>query len=186
MLLKQRMAVHSSGIVVTSLVTFLTWHGISALRDEQSHLQQDQESIANLVRNESEIRANHGRLFQGIQSLNVNTGNRSQISTSPLNDAEFLAQLSQLANDVDLSIKSYSPGEFTDRGLDVQLTASGTYPNVCRFLDGLETIPFLCEVPQCSIAAPQQVGEACALELSIRLLNPAQVWPNLDSTKNEP
>lgn len=60
---------------------------------------------------------------------------------------EFLAQVARLARSVDLAVRDYRPGEVTSRGnyseLEIELSCEGSYESICRFLDGLPSLPRL-------------------------------------------
>lgn len=60
-------------------------------------------------------------------------------------EAVFLAQVSKLANDVGLSIQDYRPGAIkrddSHSTMRVDLICRGRYSAICKFLDGLPTLP---------------------------------------------
>jgi Tfp pilus assembly protein PilO len=70
-------------------------------------------------------------------------------------ESEFLSELSTLAADSNLAIREFRPGGVTHRDrydeLEIRLSAEGTYPNLCRFLAGLEALPRLCNVRSLSV-----------------------------------
>ncbi|MCP4787262.1 MAG: type 4a pilus biogenesis protein PilO [Fuerstiella sp.] len=67
----------------------------------------------------------------------------------------FLAQLSMLADDSTLTIQNFRPGrpEENDRvqRIRVQLTGEGSYEGICKFLDGLRSLPRLTHVSKLQI-----------------------------------
>lgn len=71
---------------------------------------------------------------------------REKLPAMPRED-EFLAQVAQLARSVGLAVRDYRPGEVTSRGnyseLEIELSCEGNYESLCRFLNGLPTLPRL-------------------------------------------
>lgn len=171
---KRQLPRHTAGIAVTLLVVVSTWKATTTLQIRQADLHDELQAVTELVRNSQEIRANHEQLAAAIQSHRNADASRQNDSTIVPNDAQLLAELSKLANSAHLAIKTYSPGQSSTNGMQAQLSATASYAGVCRFLDGLSSTRFPCQVTQCSIAAPPQVGGECTLEMTIRVVNPAQ------------
>lgn len=171
---KRQLLRHTAGIAVTTLVVASTWNATTTLQIRQADLHDELQAVTELVRNSQEIRANHEQLAAAIQSHRNADASRQNDSTIVPNDAQLLAELSKLANSAHLAIKTYSPGQSSTNGMQAQLSATASYAGVCRFLDGLSSTRFPCQVTQCSIAAPPQVGGECTLEMTIRVVNPAQ------------
>jgi len=174
---------HGCAIIVSALTVASAVYGFWILRSERVALEQEQRTLTSLVRNERNVRLKHGRLAEQMKSTVQSAKNGLRGAPKP-NDAEFFAEVSQLARKEKLIIKSYSPGQLSNTGLQLQITATGSYSDIVRFLDGLQTISFLCELSQCAIIAPQQTTKPCEIELTIQLLNPEQVWPKLAQNGN--
>jgi Tfp pilus assembly protein PilO len=70
-------------------------------------------------------------------------------------ESEFLAQVSRLAKDSDLTLQEFRPGGITEhkthRELEISLSASGGYRSLCEFLAGLEKLPRLCRVTSLTV-----------------------------------
>jgi len=170
---------HAAGIASVVLTAGAAWKVTKVLRTSELGLHDDLQAVTELVDKDREIRSRHEQLSKDIQSLhNAAASHTAAIDNGP-NDASLLAELSKLANAVDLSIKSYSPGQASSRGLEAQISAAASYAGVCKFLNALSDTSFLCEITQCSIAAPPQDGGPCALELTVRVVRPTQIRSTL-------
>lgn len=183
--LKRHLLVHAAGLAAVVLVAGAGWKAIALLHTRQLCLHEDLRAVADLVSKDRAIRAKHEQLARDIQSLHHAKDSRSSANAVPPNDAELLAELSKLANTVDLSIKSYSPGQPSMNGWEAQISATASYSGICRFLNGLSSTKELCAVTQCSIAAPQQDDGPCTLELTVRVVNPAHIRSTLIAAGSE-
>ena len=78
-------------------------------------------------------------------------------------ESEFLSELSTLATQSELAIREFRPGGVTQRDacheLEIRLSAEGTYPNLCRFLAGLERLPRLCNVRSLNVSGTGSSAE---------------------------
>ena len=89
-------------------------------------------------------------------------------------ESEFLALLADLSKQCDFSVRSFRPGGISSSGtfsqMEISLACDGTYESLCRFLDGLESLPRLCRVAGVSISAASEAGDRCTVELQLQLL----------------
>jgi Tfp pilus assembly protein PilO len=94
---------------------------------------------------------------------------RQRIPNDPC-EAEFLRQLTELADKEGLEIRDYRPGALTVRDcyrqLQVDLSCAGSYASICRFLMQLKGLPRIFTIEKLSIAS-RPAGEAYPCSLSI-------------------
>lgn len=183
--LNRLLLIHTAGVAAVVVLVGGIWKASTGLRAKELCLHEELRFVTDLISNDRNIRAQHDRLAKEIQLLHDAARSPSSAISLPPNDATLLAELSKLANSVELSIKSYSPGQSSVNGLEVQVSATASYAGICRFLNGLSATNFLCEVTQCSLAAPQQDDGLCTLELALRVVNPAQVRATLAAAGRE-
>lgn len=176
---KRHLLLHVAGIAAVTLTAGAAWKVTTVLRTRVLGLQDDLQVVTELVGKDREVRSRHEQLSKEILSLHSAAASRTAAIDNGPNDASLLAELSKLANAVDLSIKSYSPGQASSLNLEAQISATASYAGVCKFLNALSDTSFLCEVTQCSIAAPPQDGGPCALELTVRVVRPNQIHSTL-------
>jgi hypothetical protein len=181
-----RWAWHAIGLAVLALTALVAWRVSETLSNEQAQLQQEQQAIAGFLLHEDSIRARHARLGSEVRAVREQGKGRGDHITSLPNEAAFLAQLSQLARNVDVSIKDFHPGPSASTGKEVQVSVVGSFPSMCRLLDGLETVSPPCEVVQCALVAPGRVGESGSLELKMRLPSPTPILHRVASAATRP
>ena len=82
-------------------------------------------------------------------------------------EAEFLGQISRLAEDVGMELRDYRPGQVREQAtcsaMEVALTCEGSYDAMCRFLDGLGRLPRLANLSRLDIDGSQSSGDYTAL-----------------------
>ncbi len=98
-----------------------------------------------MLRDEGQLRAKHTMRRQHLdQAQQDEAAIQKRIPPEP-QEAVFLAQVSQAADEVGLQIKDYRPGVMsagkTWSTLRVELTCEGSYLGVCAFLDSLRELP---------------------------------------------
>ena len=97
---------------------------------------------------------------------------KEQIPDSPC-EADFLAQLTELAQQTGLNIRDYRPGSIVQKenykALEVKLSAEGTYPSICRALDQLQNLPRLCRITNLKVAAPNASTKKYPLEMTLQI-----------------
>jgi Tfp pilus assembly protein PilO len=98
---------------------------------------------------------------------------RSRHPSAP-HEAEFLARLTQRAEQFQVTLRDFRPGSISDRGgakeIELSLSLMGDYENICRYLDALQDLPRACRVQQLTISSPPAAGERCSGELKLGLL----------------
>ena len=162
-----------AGVLVTAvLVVAGAWLVVGRLTADPGAPAERLAALCALLADEHRLRAEHGRLrLQWDKAQKDEAAIQKRIPPEP-QEAVFLAQVSQAANDVQLQIKDYRPGATgvgkTWSTLRVDLTCEGDYPEICAFLDGLRELPRYSTVAHLEIdpgtAAKQYLAKLC-LEL---------------------
>jgi Tfp pilus assembly protein PilO len=87
-------------------------------------------------------------------------------------EAEFLAQLAQLARTYDLRVAHYQPGVVTRRAdyseVQIELQGEGTYEGLSRFVDQIPHLPRLSSVTEMEIQSqPEKPMYSFHLKFSV-------------------
>lgn len=96
---------------------------------------------------------------------------RQRIPETP-QESEFLAQISEAANEKGLSIKNFSRGDVTvlptHSQLQIRLTGEGDYASICGFFEQMATFSRVATVSQMNLAIPQD-SEIYPLDMTMTL-----------------
>jgi len=128
--------------------------------------------LQGVIQDGERLRAEHGRLRQELARARERSADLIERIPDQPQEADFLAQLSQLADDSGLKIRDYRPGVITLRSshatMKVDMICAGNYESICTFLDGLAELPRHCTVVRFQIDSASQ-GELYSVELSLEL-----------------
>lgn len=154
---------HAAGLAVSvALFSAVYVPAVGALHSEQTRISDKIDAAARLAGSADTLHDEHRDLVQRQAETQARTAQLlGRIPDSP-QESEFLAHIARLARTASLSIRSFRPiaTQTHERysEIEVQLSAAGTWPGLCRFLAGLETLPRLCRVTRLSIASEKSVG----------------------------
>ncbi|MFG0335107.1 MAG: type 4a pilus biogenesis protein PilO [Maioricimonas sp. JB049] len=145
----------------------------------------------NVLSKAESVRTGHAQLKRRLEKLQQRTGELMARIPDTAREAEFLAQLSGLAGESHLSIRSYRPDSpvATERyqHLDIELAAAGTFESLCQFLEGLESLPRLCRLNRLEIESGSGEDGAYPITMKLRIffapehLAPADESPSADA-----
>ena len=89
------------------------------------------------------------------------------------NETEVLTWIGGLCQRAGVELQDFRPGATTDlkthRECELQFTCAGPFAQACRFLDGLQKLPYGYRVAQLNITAPTARGENCKLDVQVQL-----------------
>lgn len=168
-----RIAVHGIGLAGTIAIPLAAYALLFSTNDRHAEewsaaikvdseiVRQEVELIAEWENTESELLT----LKQRLEEL------KAQIPNGP-EESRFLAQLSKLAEEAELGIRNFRPGPAEDsndvKRIRVKLSGVGSYECLCRFLDGLQSLPRLTHVTTLKIDPADSDGQyPVDMELSI-------------------
>lgn len=93
----------------------------------------------------SRVRAEHARLTDELATARQQAAELTRRIPDEPREADFLAELAHLADDVGLEIQDYRPGLIVSRGsycvIQVDLIGEGDYPSICNFVHQLPDLP---------------------------------------------
>ena len=158
-----RAAVHVTGAIVTLLIAAAGYSiGFVSDTNQETTWKNSIESGQELLKIREQIAQDRDiaecELFAMTRRLEELT---ALIPNNP-ESSRFLAQLAHLGAESELGIENFRPGppETTDnmRRIRVQLSGTGRYESICRFLDGLQTLPRLTRVAKLQVDPPGENG----------------------------
>jgi len=126
-----------------------------------------------LMARAEQVRAEHETATSYLASLNAQlTDLKNRLPSSP-QEAEFLAQLSRLAEHTGVRLKNFRPGQVANAGsvntCEVQLSLVGQFASICKLFGGLADVPRFLHVARVTLAGPQSASDACTAEVTINL-----------------
>ncbi|MFN0195858.1 MAG: type 4a pilus biogenesis protein PilO [Planctomycetaceae bacterium] len=174
-LLQFDFALHGLGLLVTIGLVVLAIGVVGTPMDRrQTQLQ------AQIVNLESLLGERHvvERMNESLQSdvdrrVGEWDGLLSRIPLEP-QESDFLAALTELAGKSQLNVEFFSPGVTHSREkfqeMDVELQATGNYSSICQFLNGLNTMPRICNISKLEINSLAQIPGHYTVQISLRIL----------------
>ena len=157
------LAVHATGLAVTLLIAGAGY--LTSFATTQARAEVCQQSISEnamlldkadmIVRRRDLAETEVAALSSRLRELT------SMIPDAPL-ESQFLAQLTALSEECQLSIRDFQPGpvEQTEnlKQIRVRLFGHGSWECVCRFLDGLQALPRLTHISRLKMAHGEESG----------------------------
>ena len=142
---------HGAGCCVALVMTAAVYLTICRPLDQQASVLRRQIEGAEATIGEMErTRAQRDALQKRAQAVHDEIRMVLEQIPDSERESDFLAQLTDLADRVGLSILDFRPGatverrDFSERIVDV--AAEGNYASICRFLNELDGLPRLCSV----------------------------------------
>ncbi len=123
---------------------------ILPIRRDTQRIAAETEQYKELIQSTSQMTVERQRLERQLASKEQSLSElQMRIPAAPL-EAEFLAQVCELAHRLGMEITDYHPGTAhpreTYRELEVKVSCRGDYAAVCEFLHQSEEIPRLCRL----------------------------------------
>ena len=167
---------HSAGLgclcVLMVLIFSFIYRPLNVQLDRNRGLQN---SVMKFINSSRHINREHERLTTELTRQQESWSTvLTKIPEYP-QEANYLAQVTQLAEKSQLQISNFSPGASHDtetlKERDVRILLSGRYESICHFLDGMKKLSRISNIQQLSIGAssdPKQIN-VCSVILSIRI-----------------
>lgn len=128
--------------------------------------------LQEVIRDGERLRAEHARLHEELTRARERSADLIERMPDQPQEADFLAQLSRLADDSGLEIRDYRPGVITPMSsyatMKVELICAGDYESICTFLGGLAALPRHCTVVRLQIDSASP-GEIYSVDVSLEL-----------------
>ena len=128
--------------------------------------------LEELLEDADRVRAEHARLTRELAVARRQAADLARRVPDEPQEADFLAQVSRLADDAGLEIQDYRPGTVTAEPsysvVRVDLVCRGDYTGICRFLNGLADLPRHSTVSRLQIQSEESRGK-CSVTMSLQL-----------------
>jgi Tfp pilus assembly protein PilO len=158
---------------VAAVIAAALGFGYLPLHRQRDAIRQRMAADAEFVKRKSEITALHA---EWTARLRESEQHFEQLLTRVPNEpqeSEFLAHLANLARSSGLSLDHFCPADPCRDGnfgeVEIRVSATGTYEQICRFLQGLNDTPRFCRVNSLKIAADDPRAEVYPLEIKLSL-----------------
>jgi Tfp pilus assembly protein PilO len=100
--------------------------------------------------------------------------------------SDFLTMLTEFAGQSGLKVEFFNPGVSRAQArfeeVDIDLQATGDYASVCGFLNGLKTMPRICNISKLEISAQTQIPDQYTVTFNLRILYNFDDSPTDDSS----
>lgn len=164
---------HAIGAICVIALLCAAYYAYGLLGRERESLDARRRDDLSLVARAEQVRADREAAARQLQSFSDTLNDlKSRLPSSP-KEAEFLAQLSALAERSGVRLRNFRPGQVTPASsvstCDVQLSLVGSFASICKLLDGTREVPRFLSVARLNLTGPQSAGEACVADVTISL-----------------
>lgn len=137
----------AAGVVVTIALYAAI---VLPIHAETARIHSEAAACKDLIQTTSQITVERQRLERQLADKQQILANLQRRIPPAPHEAEFLAQVCELAHRVGVEVTDYHPGAVQQREtyqeLEVKFSGRGDYEAVCRFLHQTEEIPRLCRL----------------------------------------
>jgi Tfp pilus assembly protein PilO len=127
--------------------------------------------LKRLLQNAGRIRSEHHRLTNLKSEADARGQAILQRIPDEAQEAEFLSQLSELAQRANLNILDYRPGTPVEGEnyweMEVQLACRASYASLCAFLDGLHQLPRFTNLSRLDVVSDQESSYAVTMSVML-------------------
>jgi Tfp pilus assembly protein PilO len=172
---------HAAGLVVLGAAGFAVYSlAYLPLAKEEQNCVARMSVIDKLLVESAKVRAAHATFKDSLEKIQDRTeALRQRIPDRPC-ETEFLEQMNQAADEEGLEIRDYRRGTVTVEDahsfLEVRVLGTGTYREICGFLDRLARLPRISTVEKVTINS-DATTEAYPVDLTLRLYFGARKKP---------
>ena len=135
-------------------------------------IQSESEDCDQLLSEGPVIHRRFADLNAEVDELQVQLGKSTKRVPVGPEEAEFLAQVAQLAQMAELEIVDYQASDVLARAkhheMTLALSTAGTYASICLFLEQLKELPRLCRVTEVKVATEQD-GDVYPCEMTLTI-----------------
>ncbi len=171
----RRWSIHSLGAATVGLLVLLFWCASRHIQQQHARLEIEHRAASTLLLGAADVHEAHARLTRELdRSLQQQRACQLRDQT-PVDEAELMALISQLTEKYHMSLKNFRPIHSDGSRLDVHVSLTGSYANLCQFLDSLHTLPWLLQIVELDLVAPTRAQDQCAVELKMQsICNPSE------------
>jgi Tfp pilus assembly protein PilO len=165
---------HAGGLLVTlGSVAGAGFGAYRLLSREWSEINRRSTDAQTYLSTAPTIRDHHADAVKRLRQEEVRLESLlARIPTTP-QESEFLAELTRLARDARLKISDFKPAEMkgsdSHAAVEIALRTEASYEGLCRFLDGLSSLPRLCHVKRLSLKAPDASQSTYPVDMTLQI-----------------
>lgn len=165
-------SLHAMGLGITLVLAIVPYVAAGLpMAAQTASLQRQIDKTTRLLELEPNVKDRHEKLTGEAEAHEQRRREVLERIPEAADEGQFLAQLTELAGKSDLKVHNYRPGPTekkpTYSQMDIPLEAEGTYEQLCRFLEGLESLPRFCRLA--GLTVDRQEGESAALKITFTL-----------------
>jgi Tfp pilus assembly protein PilO len=174
---------HGLGLLIALAIGLLAKSFVLAPIDDRTaaHLRRA-DRLQDRLRDADRIRAEHARLVEDLAVARRQSEELKKRIPDEPREADFLAQVTHLADEVGLRIRDYRPGTVSEKTsysvLQVELIGEGDYVSICGFLRRLPGLARHSIVRRLEVASDSK-QEGYVLAMSLQLCFAVQGQPDL-------
>jgi type IV pilus assembly protein PilO len=162
-LVKLGWSLHGLGLAASLAAAGLTYALVfRPLETSRRESAARREEIAMLLQSVDQLRSQRDGLRKALADVDrERISLLARVPDAP-QEADFLSQISCLADSVGLKLRDYRPGQVHTQAsyseMEIGLSCEGGYEGLCRFLDGLGRLPRLVNLEQLDVTDQQSNG----------------------------
>jgi Tfp pilus assembly protein PilO len=166
-------ALHAGGVLLAGIgIALVANYVMRPIEQQRKSVVEENTRLEGLLAKAGQVRQEYRRVVEKMEYLKAQKALLRKRITDDANEEEFLRQVEELADQVDLKLRSYQPGvtvTYGDYGaMDIDLSCEGRYESVCRFLDQLQELARLTKVTHLDVKAPAR-GEIYPLKVTVQI-----------------
>jgi Tfp pilus assembly protein PilO len=161
------------GVLAALAIIVAAYQAHNWLGRERALVEARQRDDMALLARAEQVQANRDSAAQQLATLSEQLADVKRRLPSSAKEAEFLAQLSALAEHSGVRLKNFRPGQVANgpslNTCEVQLSLVGPFASICKLFDGLAEVPRFLSVARVALAGPPSAGDACIADVTISL-----------------
>jgi Tfp pilus assembly protein PilO len=155
---------HYAGVLVTVVCATAAYSLLhvpakEAITDTSARI----DELTQSVKNAPFIREQHKKISDKLLEVTTRIENIRRRVPRDVESGEFLSEVSKLAKEHQLAIKSFEPGKPENKDgyaeMQVMLKGSGNYASICAFVDELAKLTRLSKVKDLTLSAGDSAAE---------------------------
>ncbi len=147
-----------SAIAAASAIYLLV---ITPLKSKADLYESSSVGVVKYLLSAESVKKENERLVKDVQQQQQQWDSLLKQLPKTTEESTFLAQITNLSHINQLKIGSFNPGASKETETcserEIQLTFVGSYPNLCRFLAGLQSITRVAGIKHMTITTPNQI-----------------------------
>ena len=166
---------HGAGLLLMAVIAAGTFLGLDRFVNRHlARIDRQHRAAAKFLETEPQAELANRELKQELADMEDRFSSVTARIPAEAGESDFLAQLSELAQQSRLAIRDYRPGISAHKEehseMEVDLSAEGNYTAICRFLAGLGTLSRLSRITELEISEPAtDEPETYPIEMTLRI-----------------